>query len=673
MEQTVLNQRYELKQRIGEGGMATVYQGFDLRLNRRVAIKVLHRHYVHDPDFLARFRHEAQAAAILSHPNIVNVYDVDQDGDHHYIVMEYVDGVNLKMLINRHSRLLVATTVAVGEEVARGLEAAHRVGLVHRDIKPANIIVTPEGHAVITDFGIAKSHLSTTLTQTGVTFGTVDYLSPEQAQGRKATPSSDIYALGVTLYEMLTGRLPFTGESPVTVAMQHVSAPPPPLRQFNPQVPPNLEALVLQTLEKEPHLRPASAQELGQKLRAYRVLADQQTLATPQATSLPVRATPALPGEAPGNQPGSYRNGEDRSPSLPYPVAIRAPHHPGMAGSHAGGGAGGPMGLRMPHQPAGNTIPPPRSNVSRAPQQQGIGCGILIVGMLVLVGVIGLVLAFSSGMFDSMLAGFDDQETRSSLVLTRIPAPTGEPTALPLPTPTLTPTLTPTPTAVPTVVVPNIIGKTEQEARQLLEAANLVPVDGGVRHDDVIPAGAVVEQNPPAGTVLQLAGADPSGNGDEFAPRPEVTYLRSQGPAIVFLEVPNLTGLHVDHARMQAEQTGLVVETSEEASTFFSEGFVTRQEPAPGHRVRAGEVVHLFVSVGDRVRVPDLRWMSEEEAKQRLAALDGLFYSWSDMQGPDKLGGDYYKFSPGTVVSMEPGQDEWVPRGTGITLGVREY
>jgi serine/threonine-protein kinase len=302
--------------------------------------------------------------------------------------------------------------------------------------------------------------------------------------------------------------------------------------------------------------------------------------------------------------------------------------------------------------------------------------------MLVLVGVIGLVLAFSNGMFAPMLAGFDNQSGQAPLALTRIPAVTREPTTSPTPSPTPTPTITPTPTPVPTVVVPDIIGRTEQEARQILEAANLVPVAGGARHDDIIPSGAIVAQAPPAGTVLQLTAVratpedddgEPQGERETTYQRPEVTYLRSQGPAIVFLEVPNLTGLHVDNARQMAEQTGLVVETSKEASTFFSEGFITRQEPLPGHRVQEGDTVHLFVSVGDRVQIPDLRWMSEEQAKQRLTALDGLFYSFSDMQGPDKLGAMYYEVEPGTVVSIDPGQGEWVPRGTGVTLGVREY
>ena len=199
MQQKILDNRYELEHKIGEGGMARVYVGRDLRLSRRVAVKVLQGQYVSDRDFLDRFRHEAQAAAILTHPNVVDVYDVGQDGDIHYIVMEYIDGTDLKAVINREAPLAIDKAISIAEAVARGLEAAHRVGLVHRDIKPQNIIVAPDGYVRITDFGIAKSHLSTALTETGVTFGTVDYISPEQAQGKPATSRSDVYALGVTL------------------------------------------------------------------------------------------------------------------------------------------------------------------------------------------------------------------------------------------------------------------------------------------------------------------------------------------------------------------------------------------------------------------------------------------------------------------------------------------
>src|SRR5919205_2600613 len=283
MQQKTLNNRYQLEQKIGEGGMARVYRGRDLRLNRQVAIKVLHSHYASDTNFLQRFHHEAQAAANLRHPNIVDVYDVGQDGDTHYIVMEYVPGSDLKALIMRNGALPIDQAVYTAECVANGLEAAHRIGMVHRDIKPQNIIVGEQGQVKITDFGIAKSSLSTAMTETGVTFGTADYISPEQARGQPATPRSDIYSLGVTLYETLTGRLPFTGDSSIAVAMQHVSADPPPPRMYNPRIPPQLESLVLRAMSKEPDGRPTTAREFARQLSGYRNVGEQATVVGPVA------------------------------------------------------------------------------------------------------------------------------------------------------------------------------------------------------------------------------------------------------------------------------------------------------------------------------------------------------------------------------------------------------
>ena len=278
MQQKLLDGRYELERKIGEGGMARIYVGRDLRLSRRVAVKIPHTHYLGEPDFIERFRHEAQAAAMLSHPNIVDVYDVGVDGDIHYIVMEFVEGTDLKSIINREAPLAVPRAVGLAEQIARGLHAAHRAGMVHRDVKPQNIIVTPDGRARITDFGVAKSHLSTALTETGVSFGTVDYLSPEQAQGRPATPRSDVYALGVVLYEMLTGRLPFAGDGAVAVAMKHVTEPPPSPRRLNPAIPPGLEALILRALAKDPAQRPQDAQEFARLLAGYEQLSQQETV-----------------------------------------------------------------------------------------------------------------------------------------------------------------------------------------------------------------------------------------------------------------------------------------------------------------------------------------------------------------------------------------------------------
>ena len=268
MQTKILSQRYELEEKIGDGGMAAVYRGRDLRLNRVVAIKILHPHHAADLNFRKRFIHEAQSAANLRHPSIVDIYDEGEEDRQHYIVMEFVDGSDLKSMILRYKQLPVPQVLQIAAAIADGLDAAHQLGMVHRDVKPQNILVTHDGTAKITDFGIAKSSLSTAQTDTGVTFGTADYISPEQARGQPATAQSDIYALGVTIYEALTGQLPFTGDTAVAVALQHVGSKPPPIRRHNPGVSTALEQLVMRALAKNPAERPATARDFANLLRA---------------------------------------------------------------------------------------------------------------------------------------------------------------------------------------------------------------------------------------------------------------------------------------------------------------------------------------------------------------------------------------------------------------------
>src|SRR5919199_3172263 len=248
----VLNGRYRVGPKIGAGGMAVVYRGYDALLGRGVAIKVLRDQYAADPAFLARFEREAQAVAALTHPNIINIFDVGVDGGTHYFVMELVDGPNLKEVIQAHGPLPPDDAVGIMLQVLAGLGYAHARGLVHRDVKPQNILLPPDGTAKVTDFGIAKALSDATLTEAGIGLGTVHYISPEQARGEPATPASDLYAA-------LTGALPFPADSAVGVAVRHVHDPPPPPTRINPRVPAQLSSLTLHALEKEPVARFASA------------------------------------------------------------------------------------------------------------------------------------------------------------------------------------------------------------------------------------------------------------------------------------------------------------------------------------------------------------------------------------------------------------------------------
>jgi len=267
----VIAGRYELEELVDQGGMSSVYKGRDRLLERNVALKVLHPHFLDDAEYVERFRREARAAAQLSHPHIVTVIDRGSADGNQFIVFEYVDGENLKQLVERAGPLSVERTLELGIEIADALAFAHAHGLVHRDVKPQNVLIDGAGSAKVTDFGIARSlDVERGVTQTGTVLGTSNYLSPEQAEGRPVTPASDIYSLGVVLYEMLTGEVPFRGDNLVVVAMKHVTEHPPSLRLHRPDLPPRLVRTVERALEKDPAQRFPSMDALANELRRCR-------------------------------------------------------------------------------------------------------------------------------------------------------------------------------------------------------------------------------------------------------------------------------------------------------------------------------------------------------------------------------------------------------------------
>jgi serine/threonine-protein kinase len=277
MENVKLNERYRLLTCIGSGGMAVVYEGMDMLLERRVAVKVLRQRFASDPEFLERFQREARAAANLDHPNIVTVFDVGKDDGHHYIVMEYVDGRDLKTIIRQEGRLSVAEALDITAQVASGVGHAHKAGVIHRDIKPQNVLVTPAGRAKVVDFGIARALSESGLTDSDTVWGSPIYFAPEQAAGDPPTPASDVYSIGVMMYEMLAGSPPFQAESPTALAMKHLREEPPPLTVHNSQVPPRLEWIVRKLLSKEPSARYRTAEQLVHVLEEYRLQVEQPT------------------------------------------------------------------------------------------------------------------------------------------------------------------------------------------------------------------------------------------------------------------------------------------------------------------------------------------------------------------------------------------------------------
>ena len=272
IEERIFNNRYRLDRKLGEGGMATVYCGTDILLRRRVAIKVLREQYAADEEFVRRFYQEAESAAKLSHPNIVNTYDVGREGDTYFIVMELVDGPSLAEIIAADGRLPEPVAIDYAIQIASGLAYAHRQGLLHRDIKPANVLVTKDDVVKLSDFGIARavSQQTMALTKPGLVMGSVYYISPEQAQEHEIHETSDLYSLGVVLYQMLTGKLPYAGESPVTVALKHIGDPVPIIDVKETGVSPALAAIVNRLLQKMPQHRFSSASELATALREAR-------------------------------------------------------------------------------------------------------------------------------------------------------------------------------------------------------------------------------------------------------------------------------------------------------------------------------------------------------------------------------------------------------------------
>ena len=285
MIQRVLSGRYELEEKIGSGGMAEVYKAHDRLLARPVAIKILHEAYRSDMEFIERFHREAKSAARLSHPNIVSIYDVGVSGNDHYIVMEYVQSSTLKKKIQDEGPLDILTATQIAKDIANGLTHAHANNIVHCDIKPHNILMTSDGRAKITDFGIARAVTESTLTYGGSVIGSVHYFSPEQARGGAITPKSDVYSLGIVLYEMLTNRLPFTGDNPVAIAMKHIEEEAISPSRYRPQIPPMLEAIICRAMSKSPEIRPSSF-ELVQELSNVEAALSMSIKSDPDATQV---------------------------------------------------------------------------------------------------------------------------------------------------------------------------------------------------------------------------------------------------------------------------------------------------------------------------------------------------------------------------------------------------
>jgi serine/threonine-protein kinase len=498
--------------------MAVVYRAEDLTLGRTVAVKILRESLGTAPEFLERFRREARAAARLNHPNVIAVYDVGQDGLSNYIVMEYVEGNDLRDLIREAGALPPERVVDLGCQIAAALEYAHRSGLVHRDIKSQNVLVTPDGKVKVADFGIAVVLGEGSITQAGMVVGSVHYMAPEQAEGRPTTTASDVYSLGVVLYEMATGQLPFTAETPLAIARLQLEAPPPPPQQINPRLPVPIAEVILACLAKEPEMRPASAALVAAALRGQRAVASSPTAAIPVVDGSGAIRQPPNRGTGRQPVPGTQRRPVTAAPNGPVPMDpllqtdVRMPNDPRL--------------VRRPVRPV---------------RRSGGGWGFWpLFWVTVLLATIGAVGGWM--LADSRSRPGGPAPTPAPVITATLPPapttapvatrpavqPTTPPTQAPSPTPVPPPTATipPTPIPPPTqppakptqppakptaptgmVNVPDLVNKSEADASKAIRDAGLtvkVEERRGTNQRD----GIVLEQSPRAGSqTLNGAGA----------------------------------------------------------------------------------------------------------------------------------------------------------------------
>jgi serine/threonine-protein kinase len=560
-----LAERYRLTSHLARGGMADVFEAEDILLRRRVAVKVLHAQFATDHAFVQRFQREAQAAANLSHPNIVSIFDSGKDGATHFIVMELIEGRTLRDILRSGEQLLPRRCAEIAAEVAAALEVAHRSSLIHRDLKPGNIMLSTDGGVKVTDFGIARAlDDSEELTKTGAVIGTATYFSPEQAQGLPADERSDIYALGIVLYEMLTGIPPFSGDSPVAVAYQHVSEFAEPPSHLNSDVPPGLDAIVMQAMEKDPGERYQTAAAMRTDL--LRLLSGRAPTVGSSPTAVPDSAAQTRLMEAP---PATV-------PPAETARAVATASHP------------------------------------REPNQSLFILGVVAAVVTVLLGAFFLVTILSGDngaerIAVPRVAGLSQEDARDviqgvnlrvqtvfrasadvprDIVIETDPA---EGTEL-APDSTVRLVVSSGPESFPLL---NLVGETEERARQLLNDNELI---------------ADVTYEPTTGERDLVLSQDPA-PGTEVAPGSVVSLVVSASPDTII--VPDLTGLTVENAKFRISVAGLEEDEvtfliEEEFSDEIPEGFVVRTEPAVGEILPNGGTLTMFVSKGPGIAVVPL-------------------------------------------------------------------
>ena len=632
---TLFDKRYRIMRNLGSGGMANVYLAEDQELGRRVAIKILNDRHAGDEQFIERFRREAKNAAGLSHPNIVSIYDRGEAEGTYYIAMEYLDGRSLKELILSRGPAPTSVAVDYARQILAALRFAHRNGLVHRDIKPHNVLVDAEGHVKVTDFGIARAGASQ-MTEEGSIIGTAQYLSPEQARGTTVDQTSDLYSLGIVLYEMLTGQVPFTGDSPVEIAMKHLSATPPPLREQRPDVPQSLEMVVMRALAKDPAQRYQSAEDMDADLervaRGLGVARETEEAATTvlrgaaygdgaATTIVPALATAesAAPPRAPDYF--DYAPPPRRRSIWPWLLAILLVAAAVVAGfyvyrqiqdqlnQNAPVGVPDVVGLREASavhdiHAAGletNAGPQGESHIHRQPND-----------------------AQPKGFVFDQNPNAGDRVGKGSFV--DIYVSTGK----------------------PQVVVPNVVGQSSNDAVAALTRKNLVADVHKISSSK--PADSVIAQDPKSGV--------------KVTEHTKVRINVSSGPKPI--SIPDVRGSSYDSAASQLQALGFAVARNDVDSNAAAAGIVIDQQPAGGSLGSKGSTITLTVSKGPQTTgVPNVENTDVETAKAQLQQSNfKVKVTHQDTSDPSL---------DGIVISQDPGGGTQAKPGSTVTLTVGHY
>ncbi|MFF1278279.1 Stk1 family PASTA domain-containing Ser/Thr kinase [Streptomyces marokkonensis] len=630
----VLDGRYRVDARIAVGGMATVYRAVDTRLDRVLALKVMHPSLAADASFVERFIREAKSVARLAHPNVVQVFDQGTDGAYVYLAMEYIAGCTLRDVLRERGALQPRAALDILEPVLAALGAAHRAGFVHRDMKPENVLIGDDGRVKVADFGLVRAVDSVTNT-TGTVLGTVSYLAPEQIENGTADPRVDVYACGILLYEMLTGEKPHDGDSPAIVLYKHLHDDVPPPSAAVPGMAYELDELVASATARSPQMRPHDAVALLAQARDARGrLGDEQLDAVPPQ---------ALASE--------HDNAGDRTSVIPRALTMPRP----LPVDEEDGGAG------SPHLTSRFQSPPPLPPRGRTALRRGPMA--IVVAVLLVLGLGAGVWYINSGQFTKVppLLAKTEKEARDRLADAgldvgqveeaysdtvergKVVATDPEAGARIRSNDSVSLTVSKGPQ---TVRVPDLDGYPLDKARSLLEDEGLKPGMSTREFSETVPAGSVIATEPGKGTEVRAGSA--------------VALTVSKGAPV---DVPDVTGDDLQDARAELEEAGLEVKVATgRVNSGHDAGRVARQDPGPGGRAAEGDTVTLTLSKGpEMVEVPDVVGDSVGEAREKL---EGAGFGVDEDRGLLGLFGD-------TVKGQSVDGGDSAPKGSTITIEIR--